>query len=273
MNIQVDKVNKFIELNLKKDFSLTDVANYVNYSSYHLAREYKKLTGYSIMDYARERKIFTAAQEIASGELIIETALSYGFDTHSGFTRAFLEIIGCSPQEYHQHHIKLKSQGEIIMDKAKLKIRLVCKDDVNSLWENVYSAMTPRQILEEKIEPQTEAYKNGTGFLAVAELDGQVVMPMWVSSIYGSPGFIYDTIYKWQNNENDRIFTELLEGAKNFAKQLHMDALCLMGDPEEDSPYMEGYIRSGFKKVFSANDRHYYKIKMGTVLVYGVREH
>jgi len=148
---------------------LTDVANYVNYSSYHLAREYKKLTGYSIMDYARERKIFTAAQEIASGALIIETALSCGFDTHSGFTRAFLEIIGCSPQEYHQHHIKLKSQGEIIMDKAKLKIRLVCKDDVNSLWENVYSAMTPRQILEEKIEPQTEAYKNGTGFLAVAD--------------------------------------------------------------------------------------------------------
>jgi len=262
MNIQIDKVNKFIELNLKKDFSLTDVANYANYSAYHLAREYKKQMGYSIMDYARKRKIFMAAQEIASGELIIDTALSYGFDTHSGFTRAFSEIIGCSPQEYYQHYLKLESKGEIIMDKAKLTIRLVCKDDVNSLWENVYSAMTPRQILEEKIEPQTEAYKNGTGFLAVAELDGQVIMPMWVSSIYGSPGFIYDTIHKWQNNENDRIFTELLEGTKNFAKQLHMDALCLMGDPEEDSPYMEGYIRGGFKKVFSANNRHYYMVKI-----------
>jgi len=148
------------------------------------------------------------------------------------------------------------------MDKAKLTIRLVCKDDVNSLWENVYSAMTPRQILEEKINPQTEAYKNQTGFLAVAELDGKTVLPMWVSSIYGSPGFIYDTIHKWKNDESDRIFTELLEGAKYFAKQIHLDALCLMGDPDEDSPYMEGYVRGGFKKVFSANNRHYYMVAL-----------
>jgi len=148
------------------------------------------------------------------------------------------------------------------MDKAKLTIRLVCKDDVNSLWENVYSAMTPRQILEEKILPQTEAYKNQTGFLAVADLDGKVVMPMWVSSIYGSPGFIYDTIHKWQNSEDDRIFSELLEGAKYFAKQVHMNALCLMAPDDEDSPYMEGYIRGGFRKVFSANKMNYYMLEI-----------
>ena len=258
MNIQIDKINKFIEASLKKEFSLTDVANHANYSAYHLAREYKKLTGYSIMDYVRERKISEAAKEVAGGESILETALSYGFDTHSGFTRAFSEIIGCSPQEYYQHYSKLKSKGEIIMDKTTLKIRLVCKDDVNSLWENVYSAMTPRQILEDKIMPATEAYKNQTGFLAVAELDGKVVMPMWVEQIYSSPGFIYDTIHKWQNNENDCIFSELLEGAKRFAKQLHMDALCLMGDLDDDSPYMEGYVKGGFKKVFSTKEVAYY---------------
>ena len=37
------------------------------------------------------------------------------------------------------------------MNKTEIKIRLVCKDDVQDLWENVYSAMTPRQILEDKI--------------------------------------------------------------------------------------------------------------------------
>ena len=151
MDIQLSVIKKFIEENLKQEFSLTDVANHAGYSAYHLSREYKKLTGRSVMDYVRERRIFEAAKYIANGDSVLETALGYGFDTHAGFTRAFTEIIGCSPMQYYQHHLKLKLKGEIVMDKTKLKIRLVCEDDVNDLWENVYSAMTPRQIMNDKI--------------------------------------------------------------------------------------------------------------------------
>lgn len=85
------------------------------------------------MDYIRERKIFTAAKEIAEGKTILETALVYGFDTHAGFTRAFSEVIGCTPQKCYQHNLKLKIKGEIVMDTSKIKVRLVCKDDVNDL--------------------------------------------------------------------------------------------------------------------------------------------
>ena len=144
------------------------------------------------------------------------------------------------------------------MDKAKLKIRLVCEDDVNDLWENVYSAMTPRQIKEDKILLSIANYKNQNGFLAVAELEGKAVMTMWVERVWSSPGFIFDTVYKWQNNDNDRIFTELLEGAKYFAKHLYMNVLCLMASEDEDSPYIEGFIRGGFKKAFSTKDIYYY---------------
>lgn len=45
------------------------------------------------------------------------------------------------------------------MDLSTLKIRLVCEDDRDALWENVYSAMTPRQIMEDKILPSMENYK------------------------------------------------------------------------------------------------------------------
>ena len=61
MDIQINSIKKFIEENLKQEFSLTDIANHVGYSAYHLSREYKKTTGRSIMDYVRERKIFEAA--------------------------------------------------------------------------------------------------------------------------------------------------------------------------------------------------------------------
>jgi AraC-like DNA-binding protein len=250
MEIPIEKINEFVEKNLKQEFSLSDISDYAGYSAYHLSREYKKLTGRSIMDFVRERKIFEAANEVANGDSILEIALAYGVDTHSGFTRAFSETIGCSPQEYYQHKLKIQSKGELIMDKSKLKIRLVCTDDLNALWENCYSAMTPKQITEEKILPSIENYKNQNGFMAVAEFDGKVIMTMWVERLYSSPGDIWDSHYTWQNNDNDIIFTELLDGVKKFAKALHIPVLCLYEN--EGSPHIEGFLKGGFKEVFTA---------------------
>lgn len=51
------------------------------------------------MDYVMEIKITAAAKKIAEGSPILETALDFGFETHTGFTRTFLERIGCSPQD------------------------------------------------------------------------------------------------------------------------------------------------------------------------------
>ena len=253
------QINGYIASNLQRELSLADISEYAGYSAYHLSREYKRLTGRSIMDYIRERKILEAANYIACGKSILDTALTYGFDTHAGFTRAFSDVIGCSPQEYYQHHLRIKSgRGGLVMDKTKLKIRLVCKDDVNAFWENVYSAMTPRQILEDKIMPSIENYKKQKGFLAVAELDGVAVMSMWVEKIYSGPGFIYDSHYVWQNNDDDYVFSELLEGVKKFAKGLYMSALCLY--EEENSSYIEGFVHGGFQKVFTAGGLVYYMI-------------
>jgi len=260
MDIQINSINKFIEENLKNEFSLTDIAGHVGYSAYHLSREYKKLTGRSIMDYVRERKIFEAAKYITKGDSVLETALEYGFDTHAGFTRAFSEIIGCSPMEYYQHHQKLKSKREPKMDKTKLKIRLVCESDVNALWENVYSAMTPKQITEEKILPSIKNHKDGNGFLAVAELDGEVVMTMWVERIYSAPGFIYDCQYALRSDEYDEVFFDLLEGVKIFAKQLNITALCIY--THADSAYVESFIKGGFQKVFTANGLVYVMLEI-----------
>lgn len=258
MELQLNEVDKFIQNHLEQDFSLTDISNAVGYSPFHFSREYKKLTGRTLMEYVREKKIFAAAQRIADGANILDTALAYGFDTHSGFTRRFVEVIGCSPQQYYLHSQRIKQKGTATMDLSTLKIRLVCKDDIDSLWENVYSAMTPRQIMEEKIQPSIENYRSNKGFLAVAEVEKKVVMSMWVERIYSSPGFIYDSHYEWQNNEQDRIFTELLEGTKHFAKQLHMNVLCLQ--EIEDSPFIEGFVQCGFKKVFNACGNDYYML-------------
>ena len=89
------------------------------------------------MDYVREKKITAAAKKIAEGSPILETALDFGFETHSGFIRTFLERIGYSPQDDYRHslHSKKWNKGVISMDLSTLKIRLVCEDDRDALWE------------------------------------------------------------------------------------------------------------------------------------------
>lgn len=55
------------------------------------------------MEYVRNRRLLYAATELATGKRIIDIALDYGFETHSGFSKAFRRYFGCSPETYSSH--------------------------------------------------------------------------------------------------------------------------------------------------------------------------
>lgn len=78
--------------------------------------------------------------------------------------------------------------------------------------------------------------------------------------LYSGPGFIYDSHYTWNNSDEDGIFSEMLNGAKQFAKQLYMPVLCLY--EESGSPFIEGFTKSGFQKVFEACGNDYYMMSV-----------
>ena len=154
--------------------------------------------------------------------------MEYCFDTHAGFTKAFITVFGCTSKEYQIHARKMKiSKKELeIMNKAEIKIRLVCKDDVQDLWENVYSAMTPRQILEDKIMPALEAYKAGTGLLLVAEAGDKVVMSLPLTKPAWLPlGFVWDNNFVLTGGDEDNIMGLLMKEMANQAKCLGIDTL------------------------------------------------
>lgn len=55
------------------------------------------------MDYVLKRKLQYALYDLAQGEKIIQIALDYGFETHSGFTKAFKKYFGSPPSLYRLH--------------------------------------------------------------------------------------------------------------------------------------------------------------------------
>lgn len=96
----IEKCIKFIEEHIKENITIKDVANQLGYSVYHFCRVFSLCKGMSVMEYIRERRLSLAAIELFKGRKIIDISLEYGFETHSGFTKAFRKFFGYSPTQY-----------------------------------------------------------------------------------------------------------------------------------------------------------------------------
>jgi AraC family transcriptional regulator len=96
----IEKRIQFIEYHIKENISIEEVAGHTGYSLYHFCRVFSLCKGASVMEYIRERRLSLAALELFKGRKIIDIALDYGFETSSGFTKAFRKAYGYSPTQY-----------------------------------------------------------------------------------------------------------------------------------------------------------------------------
>ncbi|KKX56207.1 AraC family transcriptional regulator [Brevibacillus borstelensis] len=93
----LQKAIDYIEDHIKDEIDPEKLAAMAGYSPYHFYRIFHKHTGFTIMDYVVKRKLQYAMYELANGEKIIQIAMDYGFETHSGFTKAFKKCFGSPP--------------------------------------------------------------------------------------------------------------------------------------------------------------------------------
>lgn len=76
------------------------VAANAGYSLYHFCRVFQVCMDMSVMEYIRKRRLSLAATELFEGRRVIDIAFDYGFETQSGFTKAFRKEYGYSPTQY-----------------------------------------------------------------------------------------------------------------------------------------------------------------------------
>lgn len=84
--------------------TLRNLANALGYSEYYVSRKFGDISGMSLRDYLRYRKLAFALKDIRDTRLgIIDVAVKYGFSSHEAFTRAFKEAYGITPSEYRNN--------------------------------------------------------------------------------------------------------------------------------------------------------------------------
>ena len=112
-----------IEDHLLEKVDFEEVARAAGSSTFHFMRMFNMLTGFTLGEYIRNRRLTLAGQELAlSDKKIMDIALKYGYETHESFTKAFQRFHGVSPSGAREAGAKLKSMG-------KLSIQVVLKGE------------------------------------------------------------------------------------------------------------------------------------------------
>ncbi|KMJ55187.1 AraC family transcriptional regulator, partial [Bacillus sp. LL01] len=84
----------YIEENLASTIDLKEVANRAYCSEYHFKRLFTLLSGITISEYIRRRRLTLAALELKDIKVkVIDIAMKYGYQSPDAFSRAF--------QNYH----------------------------------------------------------------------------------------------------------------------------------------------------------------------------
>ncbi|MFA6941564.1 MAG: AraC family transcriptional regulator [Clostridiaceae bacterium] len=113
----------FMEDHLLEPLDIEKISKKAGYSAFHFMRMFNILTGITVGEYIRNRKLTLAGCELAlSDSKVVDIAFKYGYETHESFTKAFKRFHGISPSAARELGMKLKSTG-------KLTIQVILKGD------------------------------------------------------------------------------------------------------------------------------------------------
>lgn len=93
----VETAKAYIDQNLGRDLSVEKLAAVTGYSVSRFAHIFQEQTQMSVKEYVTEQRLYQAAKMILEGETIVNAALECGFDTHSGFAKAYRNKMGYPP--------------------------------------------------------------------------------------------------------------------------------------------------------------------------------
>lgn len=91
------KVLEYVSSNISQNFTLDEIARYIGITKYHLSREFKLVTGHTIIEQINILKCNEAKKLIESGKSVTEAAIHCGFNTLSYFSQVYKKHMGVSP--------------------------------------------------------------------------------------------------------------------------------------------------------------------------------
>lgn len=124
---------EYIEQHLTEDIHAEDVAARVYISPFYFQKGFSILTGYTVGEYIRNRRLYLAALDIAAGEdSIAELAYKYCYETPESFAKAFRRFHGVNPAVVRKNHSNIR-----IFLPLQVSIQIKGGSEINCVVEEV----------------------------------------------------------------------------------------------------------------------------------------
>jgi len=107
---------QYVEDNLLTDLTCEDIAEHVYISTFHFERIFTLLTGMTLGEYIRNRRLSKAGQDLTKqNEKVIDVAFKYGYRTPESFSKAFRRFHGITPMQAKRQEAPLKSFNRLVI--------------------------------------------------------------------------------------------------------------------------------------------------------------
>lgn len=231
---------EYIESNITENIRCEDVAEHIYLSSFHFQRIFSLVTGISVGEYIRNRRLSLAGQELLTGnDKVINIAFKYSYDTPESFSKAFRRFHGVTPNEakkpgtilkfFNRLIIKITLEGGSSMNykiEKKEAFRVVAKTKyfkgensqvgIPKFWDEYYKKGLDEKVTgmlgicaHEKEEKGKWKYGIGCDIKFVDEIPEEfeiIQVPAYTWAIFTCLGAIPDAI----QNQWKRVYEEWL---------------------------------------------------------------
>lgn len=94
----------YIDENLTNDLNLSEISNFVGLPVQHYKKLFIFLSGMSLSEYIKKRKLHFANKDLLNNESVTNVAIKYGY-SFDGFTRAFKSWSGYLPSQIAEEQV------------------------------------------------------------------------------------------------------------------------------------------------------------------------
>lgn len=153
--IFLSDVLTYIDDHIHEKISLGELAELAGYSPFYFSKIFSETMDMSVTGYIRIRKLQYAIVDLLAGKKVLDVSVLYAFDSHEGFTRAFMKLYGVAPSTVKKYLTTYQVPERIsLYNKVRRKEMDTNKKDnlQNNLHQLVY------EVLEESLQEVSDGY-------------------------------------------------------------------------------------------------------------------
>lgn len=110
---ELNKITEYIEKHIFEKITITELAHLAGLNENTLKSIFNCLTGITINEYIRLRRLSLSVTDILNGETITDVSYKYLYNSPSSYNRAFKNFEGITPKDLKKSKTKLKLFNKI----------------------------------------------------------------------------------------------------------------------------------------------------------------